>query len=311
MRYDINNKYVVRTPDDAIHSKFDGPCKIDLYIPPCGSGQINEVRDSTYVLGNFRLPYHYHDKGVETFIVHKGCVQVTLNGKRFILEEGDIINIEPWCPHGFVFIDEGVVLREMFTDAGTSHRTFSMPEPVDCEWVGKNTVLEVTCKGEGKEVFAFEGIKFLLKVGRWQLRGFKEVWEYQMKKGYQLQLGNASESEGVYFVKGGRFIVEINGEVLFASAEEGDLIHIPAYSSYTLTAVSDECVIHDFNVSAHLFRLLEMIEAAQDYFPEKLKDSEYMGYLLEANNVHNFTSFKKPPLIETDHKEEVGGKIHG
>lgn len=339
MKYDIiNDNYVIKTPDDAIHSKIDVPFKIDLYITPYGPNQINEVSDSTYVLGNFRLPYHYHNRGLETFIVHKGHAEATLNGKKFILEEGDMINIEPWCPHGFVFIDEGFVWREMFTDMNMwadhkdrwliarnglplrndrdfvfnvkdgfdkHHWTFDMPEPVDCKWVDKRTIPEVTCKGEGKAVFEFEGIKCLLKVGRWQLRGFKEVWEYQIKKGYQLQYYNVSENEGVYFVRSGRFMVEVDGEVLFASMEEGDLIHIPAYTPYALTAVSDDCVIHDYNVSANLFRLLEMIKAAQDYFPDKLEDPEYMKYLFKVNKVRNFTKFEKSLLIATDYNDPV------
>jgi len=64
-------------------------------------------------------------------------------------------------------------------------------------------------------------------------------------------------------------------------------------TAYSITALEDDCVIRDFNVACHLFRLLEMIEAAQDYFPEKLRDQEYYNYLIDVNKAIKFESLKK------------------
>jgi len=303
----MNTVRVMRTPEDALYSKICGPRKVDLYIPSQGSDQINEVSDTTWLLGNYRLSYRYHDRGHGTFLVERGCVEVTLNGRKFLLEEGDMINIEPYMSHGFVFIDPDTLWREMYTDmnmwADDENRIVELPEPVDCPWVDKRTVQEVTCKGEGKITFTYEGICCLLKVGRWQLRGFKEIWEYQIEKGYEVRCCNATSDEGVYFVKSGRIMVKADSKTFFAGGEgEGTLIHIPAYTPYVLTAVADDCVIHDYNVSAHLFRLLEMIDAAKEYFPEKLDDPDYIAYLFEVNKVGAFTGFGRSDAIATDYE---------
>jgi hypothetical protein len=93
--------------------------------------------------------------------------------------------------------------------------------------------------------------------------------------------------------------------VLFASADDGDLIRIPAYTPYTLTAMTDDCVLHDYNVTAHLFRLLEMVEAAKDVFPEKLEAPEYMEYLFSINKVRNFTKLEKTQLIDDEYTNPI------
>jgi quercetin dioxygenase-like cupin family protein len=290
MRYELmDGKYVRKTPDDALESVMEGRLKMDLYLPPYGANQMNEIRDFTALEAGYRVGYHYSDKGMETFAVIKGSVEVVLNGKKFILTEGDILNVEAWCPYGMTFLEEGTVVREMCTDR--NNKEYDLPEPATVADAAKEDIGEAAVSGKGLYEFSAEGINLILKVGRWQLGGYKEIWEMKLDKGYRIQYNDKAESEGLFIVNSGRFMVEVDGKEVPADA--GDLIHIPVCTSYSLTALDEDCVIRDFNVSCHLFRLLEMIEAAQDYFPEKLGDKEYFDYLISANNAVKFEGFSK------------------
>ena len=306
----INDKIVLKGADDAVLKCNEGNYFIDLYIPPYGHDQVNEVSDSTYPLGNYRVPYHYHDRGIETFTVQKGHMELTLYGKRCICDEGDIVNIPPYVPHGMVFIDEGFVWREMFSDMNMiadhrdhdlvtrnflphayngdfmegeylpEHHYFGLPEPAAVEWVEKTDLPQITARESA--VYSFDGIDGLslsLKVGRWALKGLKEVWEIKLDKNYQLQYFDPSPSEGVYLVKSGRLMLEADGKVLFPEA--GDIVHVPQYTPYTLTALTDDALVHDYNVTSRLFRMLEMLEAAE---PAQRDDPEWVKWLKKANN---------------------------
>ena len=288
----MDGKYVIKTPADAIDSGTEGPLKVDLYIPPYGPRQLNEIRDYTVSEAGYKTGYHYGGRGMETFSVIRGSIEVVLNGKKFTLTEGDILNVEAWCPYSMTFLEAGTVVREMCTDR--DNREYDLPEPASCADTDKEKVSDVAADGGGLYEFGAEGIRLVMKTGRWQLGGYKEIWEIRLEKGYRLKYNDAGDSEGLYIVRSGRFMVEVDGKEFYAGAGEGDgdLIHIPANTAYSLTALTDDCIIRDFNVSCHLFRLLEMIEAALDYFPEKLNDKEYFDYLVTVNKAVKFESLK-------------------
>ena len=44
------------------------------------------IKDNTYIEVGYKIPYHYHEKGFLTFLIEKGVIKVTLNGKAFTLE---------------------------------------------------------------------------------------------------------------------------------------------------------------------------------------------------------------------------------
>jgi len=251
----------------------------------------DKVKDYTVSESGRMARYHYVERGARTFAVMKGSVQVISNGRKFVLTEDDIFNAEAWCPYSMTFLSDDTVVRGISLFGPEPQK--DLPDPAAWAYVDKSSVLEVSAKGQGIYEFSVAGIEFLLKVGRWQLDGLKEIWEFRIEKGYRLAFNDRTDKEGLFMVKTGRFRVEIGDDEFVADEGEGDLIRIPANTAYSLTALSDDCVIHDFNVTCHLFRLLEMIEAARDYFPEKLSDEEYIDYLLEANKVHMFESFGK------------------
>lgn len=101
------------TPDDYIHELEEKDCKDYLFIAPVGETLNNEMSD-VYYQENAFVPYHEHSKGYETFSIDRGSVEVTINGKRSVAEAGDLIHIEPYMSHGFRFLEEGTIWRELF-----------------------------------------------------------------------------------------------------------------------------------------------------------------------------------------------------
>lgn len=251
------------------------------------------IKDNTYIEVGYKIPYHYHEKGFLTFLIEKGVIKVTLNGKAFTLEEGDIVNFEPFCPYGYEIAAANTQIKEMYTDFEQVGNYFELPEPVDCEEIRKEDVSFVVTKDSGRHIFQHEGISFYQKTARYQLGGLKEIWEYRIDKGYKLNFNAECDEEAVYFVRSGELEVISEGEVFKASKEGQELIRIPANTAYSMKAITDESIVIDFNVTSHLFRLLEMVEAAEDYFSEKLDDKEYVNYLYEVNKLHNFAGFAK------------------
>lgn len=266
----------------------NGDLNITLY-----EHKAHVIKDNTYLEAGHRVPYHYHEKGFLTFLIKKGAVKVTLNGRVFTLEEGDMINFEPFCPYGFEIVAANTQIREMYTDFEQVDNYFELPEPVDCEAAEKDEIFFAMPKDSGRHVFSHEGISFYQKTARYQLGGLKEIWEYRIDKGYKLSFDSKCDEEAVYFVKSGGFEVTSEGKTFRASEEDQELIRIPANTAYSIKAMADDCALIDFNVTSHLFRLLEMVEAAEDYFSERLEDKEYVQYLYDVNKLRNFAGFEK------------------
>ena len=61
------------------------------------------------------IPLHDHET-VESYTVLSGCGEVTIDGEKGILKEGDYVFIEPWKKHGLVNTGEGI-MRLMFVYA--------------------------------------------------------------------------------------------------------------------------------------------------------------------------------------------------
>lgn len=193
------------TPDDYIHELEEKDCKDYLFIAPVGETLNNEMSD-VYYQENAFVPYHEHSKGYETFSIDRGSVEVTINGKRSVAEAGDLIHIEPYMSHGFRFLEEGTIWRELFLGmdmyggilekqlidrsypeklkddafmAGyrLKHHTKRLGEP-EPEVVQKEGMPQIRPKGKGIACFAFDGIVCSQKVGRHETGGAKEIWEF-------------------------------------------------------------------------------------------------------------------------------------
>lgn len=309
---EANEKIVMKTSDEGI-KQFDlGNRKVAFYTQSHGKNQLNEVCDVEYIFENHSIPYHYHDCGAATYMILKGRIELILNGKKCVCEEGDIINVTSYCPYGIRILEKGTLIREMYTglnvfeiyneyklmqqggltytyddavkeEFAEKHHFFKLTAPVNPEKIDKNRLPQITAKDKAiYEYDGWDGILCKLKVGRWNLKRVKEVWEYSIDKNYQLQYLEPNENERVYSVKSGEIMVEVNNQLFFAEAE--DVIYIPAYTPFTIMAVDEETVVYDWNVSTRLFRMLEMLQLAQRDEVENTLDNKWMKELLDLNN---------------------------
>ena len=253
----------------------------------------NEMSD-VYYQENAFVPYHEHSKGYETFSIDRGSVEVTINGKRSVAEAGDLIHIEPYMSHGFRFLEEGTIWRELFLGmdmyggilekqlidrsypeklkddafmAGyrLKHHTKRLGEP-EPEVVQKEGMPQIRPKGKGIACFAFDGIVCSQKVGRHETGGAKEIWEFAMDKGICVEWDAPHPDWDLYVVKEGRVEVSVLGETFTANAR--DILHVPPYTSYSMKILDDRTVLHAYNVKALGLRLAEIVEKKLEAGPD-------------------------------------------
>lgn len=328
---DILKKFVMKPAVDALRTFDMGNKQIYFYTDysnPGGQNKALQACDAFYPFGDYELPYHYHDKGSVTYLIIKGQVELTLNGKICTCDEGDIINVPSHCPYGMKIIGKGALIREIYTDldalgaytdlellgAGEfssscdpvymeekfaeEHHYFVLTEPVEKEKTEKAALAQITPKGAS--IYSYEGTEGIacsLKVGRWNLKRVREIWEYALDVNYQMQYSNPGGNERLYSIVSGSVMVEVRGRRYMAEAN--DIIHIPAYTPFTLTAAEAGTVISDLNVSTRLFRMLEMLELAQRDEPENAADAKWMKDLLELNG-SDITGFTRTGFISAD-----------
>lgn len=252
-----------------------------------------EIRKIVYPLAGESLSYRYHEKGFKTLLIKSGSLRITVNGNRFVMEKGDMVTFEPFCPYGYEVLSANTELREILTCFEEIDNCKELYEAANAEQKDKRDVFFVTGSGRGRHIFEYEGIRLMQKTARYQLGGIREIWEYQIDKGYTLSFEAAGHEEKLYFIESGKFQVKAGDKVYEKDKGDVEPISIPAGTPYQITALTDDCIIHNYNVKAHLFRLLEMLEAAADYFEEKLENKEYINELYEINKLENFIDFKK------------------
>ncbi len=297
------SKYLIRMfePSDWLRTYDEGTQNVNDFILPSGPHEKNEMSDTVYHKGG-QVGYHEHRSGFETFFVRKGRVQCTVRGKRFVINEGDIIHLPPYVAHGFVHLEEGTVWRELFQEINLAQQIanknlinrhypeyFEDPEfqdfyqgayrgrivrqtpaPVD---VPKESMHEVRTPGFAYSTYSFDGLVMRLIIGRWECNGVKEVWEANMEKGLEIHWDYPFPEPNLFYIRSGRIKFNVLGEEF--EATDDCLVHIPPYAKHFLEVLED-AKVYDCGCSARLLDLLEDIESLKAYSPEKLEDAEYM-----------------------------------
>lgn len=281
-------KTILRGQSDALeHFSGDG-WEMAVYTRPYGRDRICEVTDTVFAQ-DARIPYHTQERGYETAVLLAGRAQVTLYGRSCTLEPGDLVQIEPFMPHGFHFLEAGSVLRRIFHGADAAYvfrqrqgilsrcqdeeaRTALLeelrqgegiqilPEPA-AELVEKADLPEVSPAGTGHDVFPLSGATCRMRAGRWQLGGSAEVWEYDLIPQKTLSSVAYPSHPALFMVCKGSVEVEADGEQM--TAQTGDLLQFPPYQAYRLTAGCSGASLLDCYCSATLLRYLEEWEAAR------------------------------------------------
>ena len=117
MKEEANTRYLVRSyePSDWIRHMEEGTQAVNDFYLPEGPFEKNEMSDTIYHEGT-KVNYHEHSRGFETFFIAKGSVECTIRGKKTVAQAGDIVHLQPYTPHGFVFLEEGTIWRELFQE---------------------------------------------------------------------------------------------------------------------------------------------------------------------------------------------------
>ena len=305
------------TPDTYIHALREHDCQDYLFLAPEGERRCNEMSDVHYRKDAF-VPYHEHSKGVETFSIDRGRVEVTINGKRCVAEEGDLIHIPPYTSHGFRFLEEGTIWRELFQDMDMytgimeknlirrscpefledpdfmasyrlRHHTVRLGEP-EPEDVDKSQVPQIRPKGGALTRVVFDGVVCSQKVGRWETGGEKEIWEFAQDRDMVLEWAEPHPSRDLFVVKSGRVEVQAAGETFTAQAR--DILNIPPYTPHAVTVLEPGTVLHAYNCRSLVLRWMEELELMGRDHPDKLKDKEAVREVLRRHGCY-LTGFER------------------
>jgi len=265
--------------------------------------------------------YHEHRSGYETFFLPRGKVECVVRGRKFIMEAGDILHLQPYIGHGFKHLEEGSVWRELFHDIymadGIRNKNFvaqhfptrmaddpgfarhyraggdAIPrEPAEPrETVDRKDVWELRTPEFSHATYKFPGVEMRLKVGRWECNGVKEVWHYKLSKGFAVEWGDPFRHFQTLYVCKGRVKVDVMGEAFEAC--EDCLVHIPPYHTHALSVLEDGAEIYDMNCETLMLSMLEDLDSIRARSPEKLADKAFMYEFLHGHECyHTFAGLR-------------------
>ena len=309
------------TPDDVLADMdeiADGSeprsrCK--YYIQPYGPFGINEVCEANYYVGN-RVPYHEHQSGFETFLVDGGAIEVLSLSKKAVARKGDIVHITPYTPHSIhslednsiwrafhqgLWLTSGMIderaLRDRHWDvsftpefrASTTARNgsawFDYLYP-ECKDVSADEIPCIRPFDSALSRYSFDGIELLLKVGRWETLGAKEIWQLHLSTGYKLSWDELHPFPHLYDVFSGSVKVTLEGEeTIIANAR--DLLHFPRFQAGTIEVLEDT-VLFDMGCQGYLARFMEQLNTVKVQEPAKLQDAEFVRSIMNQRDYHVF-----------------------
>ena len=308
---------ILLTPDDFIYTMIEKESEDFLFVSPHGLKLVNEMGD-VYYHKDVVVPYHEHKRGYETFMIDRGSVLVTINGKRCTIGEGDIMHIEPHVSHEFTYLEEGTIWREIFHgmdlyggiyEKNMIFRCFPgmLEDPaamakfrarqnsartgqVEPEIVPKEQMPQVRAKGGALRSFSFDGITCNLKVGRWEIAGECEMWELVFDRDMVLEWKEPNPEWSLYVVREGQ--VEVTAATKTYIAKKRDILHIPPYVPHTFRMLDENTTIHALYCKSQLLHLLEELDLLRSRDPELLKDDALLRELMRKHKCF-VTGFRK------------------
>lgn len=282
---------------------------------PEGPFEKNECSDTIYRAGE-KVPYHEHKKGIETFLIAKGSVDVTIRGKHTVAHEGDIIFLAPYTAHGFIYLEEGTIWREFFQEINMSGGIMNKHTVMDnygmdfywepefrARYLGKNEQVvrippahpEEVSREELKEIrtpeFGFSTFRFgdgaivlRQKVGRWETNGVREVWQAILRRGVKVAWNAPYGESEIYHLRKGRLHMKIMDEEY--TVEAGSFIHIPPYVKREMEVLEDGTELLDAGCSGCMLDMLEDYVTLQATEPEKLATPEARSKFMQQYGVY-------------------------
>ena len=306
-------------PDDCIIDIPEFPDGIEprsrcrLYVSPYGLNAI-EVCEANYYLGT-RVPYHEHAAGYETFLVDGGSFDIRSMGKRSVAKYGDMVHFAPYMPHSIGALEDNSLWRAFHQELFMTHMMYAeqrlraqtpnmMNDPAfrkrnaerHASMYYEFTAAEQDVPPEeipairpydfGFAHYEFEGIDLRLKVGRWETRGTKEIWQMRMKKGFTFSWTGTNPFDNLFDVFNGRMEVRLDGHEPFI-AETRDILFIPKWIAGSFTMLEDTVLI-DANCQGCLLRSLDELNGWKNNDPQKLHDEAAVREVFLKNDYNNF-----------------------
>ena len=136
--------------------------------------------------------------------------------------------------------------------------------------VPKEQIYHVRPYDQGLETFRFPGVELRLKVGRWETKGHKEVWQLVMQPGFELNWSFRNPFYNLLIVQEGQVEVHIDGMEPF-TAKERDILHVPPRLSGEVLA-PEGAVLFDYNCEGFGLRAIEELASLAAFAPERLAD---------------------------------------
>lgn len=306
---------ILRKPGDHIATLpiDDASCAFVQNLPE-GKNRLNEFGTVWWYTGS-PMDYHDHQWGYETFMVTSGKVDSYFDHQRCMMEEGDLFFIKPHLVHAFINLetekDRGITWLELYDDIRMYYgievevkleRNYPQlhengefqnrlmntlgdlyrKELPKVDFVDKSQVHWVRPADFAMRTFENEAGKFMLKIGRWEYDGIKEVWEMRPKKGLRLDFGTPFADYPLYYVIEGKMTVECEGETY--EGEKGDFLHIPPWRQFSIRFPEENSRILVCNEQSQLLPIFETLESIEKISPNTLKNWEEIVPILRKYN---------------------------
>jgi quercetin dioxygenase-like cupin family protein len=311
----------MNVPEDCLdYTSVAGVSHYD-YFHPVEAVQKDEMDCMGFAAPDAKdVGYHEHRRGCETFFISSGQMECCVLGRRFLMNPGDLLHIQPYMGHAFKPAAPDTKMRILFQTMDMQNTTASrlfmqnnfpgvfesaeVQKVLDTHYgrvprtfpaagyVQPENVRELRRSGTGLIEHTYEKITLRLKVGRWETHGEKEIWEYCMKKGVYAEWGVHRPDFHMFYVTGGKVVFKIweaKDSCVEFTAEGENLIRIPQFHPFRFEALED-ARMYDLDCGVILQDLIEEIEALKANSPEKLSDKDYMKSLYERFSFY-YTAF--------------------
>ena len=316
-----NHRYIIRMmePSDWLRHYNEGGEVVNDFILPRGPRQQDEFSDTVYHAGT-EVGYHWHEKGFETFEIAKGSVDCVVNGVHFIAKAGDLIHLPPYTAHGFVFLEEDTIWRELFQEidmsGGILEKNMVNAYYEDCKedpefmkmyrtgklvarqkpavWndppVDHSQVFQCRTPEFAWTRYEGEGFSLQLKICKFETAGCKEIWHADLKKGLKAEFGYPHKGYDLYYVQRGKLKVTIcnthsSAEPQSFIVEDETIIDIPPYHTYTVEVLEDTA-LYDYGGQHDLQACLEDLRAVKESDPAQVETKEGLLAFLRKYKVY-------------------------
>jgi quercetin dioxygenase-like cupin family protein len=323
----MKNPYAIRMnviEDCIAYTSVDGLAHYDFYHP------VERVQKDEMDCMHFGTPetkdvgYHEHKWGCETFFVSQGQMECCVLGRRFFMNAGDLLHIQPYMGHSFKPSAPDTKLNILFqtmdmanTTAKRIHMQENFPGSFESSemmalldthygrvprtfpaggYTPEEEIRELRRDGEGLITHISDNVTFRLKVGRWETHGEKEIWELCMKKGSFAAWTALRPEYHMFYITGGSVafkVWEAKDKCTEFTAEGQTLVRIPPNRPYRFEALEDSRM-YDLDCGALLQDLLEEIDTLKMNDPVKCSDQAFMSSLYQRFSFY-YTDFNILP----------------